>query len=140
MVKLKIQSAQDIVEAYISCLGLKKNDAQVLLDAYPKLSKSNNLIASLNEIVYLKAKEIYKTKLAKTQLTALYKAAFIDLEIAKKYGVKPLLPNFADTDFTELMHKAYIETAPSYKLTEMPTQEIDPIHLHKAKKAKGEKK
>ena len=140
MVKLKIQSAQDIIEAYISCLGIKKSEAQTLLDSYPKLSKSNNLTAAINEIIYLKAKEIFKTKLAKTQLIALYKAAFISLEIAKKYGAKPLLPNFADSDFMELMRKAYIKTAPSYKLTEMPTQEIDTIHLHKAKKAKVEKK
>lgn len=139
MVKLKIQSANDIVAANLSCLGLKKNEAAALLKAYPKLEKAADITAEIDEIIYQKAKKIFKAKLAKIQLVALYKAEFIGLNLPQKYGIKPLLPDFEDNDFKAEMLGAYIEVAPTYKITEMPTQEITTIHLHKAK-SKGEKK
>lgn len=134
MAKLKIQSAEDIVSAYLQCLGIKKTEASPFLNAYSKLENSANLTAELDEVVYQKAKKIFKNKLAKPQLTALYKAVFIELNLAQKFGIKPLLPDFNDAEFIKLMQQSFIEVAPTYKMTAMPTQEISTIHLHKQKK------
>lgn len=139
MVKLKIRSADDIVAANLSCLGIKKNEASYMLEAYPELEKSADITTEIDEIIYRKAKKIFKAKLAKAQLIALYKAEFIGLNSARKYGIKPLLPDFDDEKFNAEMQMAYIEVAPSYKITDMPTQEITTMHLHKVK-SEGEKK
>lgn len=139
MVKLKVQSAEDIVAAYLTCLGLKKSDAPQVLSFYPQLAESGNIMAELDDIIYQKAKSIYKLKMAKIQLVAVYKAAFADIGAAKEYGAEALLPEFDDKNFAAAMRQAYIEAAPSYKLTEMPTQKIETIQLHKHK-SKGEKK
>ena len=134
MAKLKIQSAEDIVSAYLQCLGIKKTEASPFLNAYSKLENSANLTAELDEIVYQKAKKIFKNKLAKPQLIALYKAVFIELNLAQKFGIKPLLSDFNDAEFIKLMQQSFIEVAPTCKMTAMPTQEISTIHLHKQKK------
>ena len=140
MVKLKVQSAQDIIAACLDCLGLAKGTAQIFADAYPQLSSGNDIPAETDEIIYHKAKKIFKTKMPKTQLVALYKAVYINLDCAKKYGVAPLLPDFDNADFDKSMRDSAIIPAPSYKLSEMPTQEISPIHFRKNKSAKkGEK-
>ncbi len=134
MAKLKIQSAEDIVSAYLQCLGIKKTEASSFLKAYPKLENSANLTAELDEIIYQKAKKIFKNKLAKLQLIALYKAVFMERHLAQKFGILPLLPDFSDTEFTKLMQQSFIEVAPACKMTAMPTQEISTIHLRKNNK------
>lgn len=134
MAKLKIQSAEDIVSAYLQCLKIKKTEAAAFLTAYPKLENSANLIAELDDIIYQKAKKIFKNKLAKPQLIALYKAVFIEQNLAQKFGISPLLPDFSDAEFTKLLQQSFIEVAPACKMTAMPTQEISTIHLRKNKK------
>lgn len=137
MVKLKIQSAVDILTAYLHGLGLKKEYAPQMLEVYKNIESSENIIASLDEIIYQKSKRIFKEKLDKIQLVALYKAIFLKCGLAEKYGIAPLLPNFEDKAFCSVMQNAFIKVAPAYKIAAMPTQKIDTIQLHKNK---GEKK
>ena len=131
MVKLKVQSAQDIIAAYLDCLGLSKDQAQALSDAYPKLSGCADIPAEIDEIIYHKAKKIFKAKMPKIQLIALYKAVYINSGCARQYGISPLLPDFDNADFAKAMRSSTIIPAPVYKLSAMPTQEISPIHFHK---------
>ncbi|MDO4162077.1 MAG: hypothetical protein Q4D80_03615 [Pseudomonadota bacterium] len=141
MARLKIQSAEDITAAYLSCLNIKKDAVPLLLKSYPELAKATDIPAEIDEIIYQKAKKIYKTKLPKIQMIALYKAVFLETNLAQQYGVYPLLPDFDDPHCHKLLLQAYIETAPSYKITDMPTQEITPISLQKKRnKHSGEKK
>lgn len=137
MVKLKIQSALDILTAYFYSLGIKKEDASQMLEAYKDIESSENIIAKLDEIIYQKSKRIFKENLDKIQLVALYKAVFLKCNLAEKYGIAPLLPDFQDKEFYEIMRNSCIKVAPAYKIAAMPTQKIDTIQL---RKHKGEKK
>ena len=72
MVKLKIQSAMDILTAYFYSLGIKKEDASQMLEAYKDIESSENIIAKLDEIIYQKSKRIFKENFDKTFLNAAF--------------------------------------------------------------------
>ena len=135
MVKIKIQSAEDIIKAYLACLGYKKDiNIQPLITAYPQLSQATNVLSEMDNIIYHFAQHIFGSRHAKAQTVALFKAVFIDNNIAQTYGILPLLPKFENSVYEQTMKSSGFSVAPAYKITKMPTQEISPIHLHKKSK------
>ena len=137
MAQIKIQRAEDIICAYLVGLGYDKSqDVHPLLAAYPHLEKGN-IPAELDNILYHKALMIWRTKkYSKTKLTAMFKAVFIHQKLAETYGLSPLLPDFDDEVFRNLLQQSsYVCPAPAYKITAMPTQTITSVHLYKGRTA-----
>ena len=137
MVALKIQSVNDVVAAYVQSFGYSDAEAQVLtaeiMQNYAEKLNADDLLSSLNEIVYQKIKPLFAhaKNSEKTQNLALFKALFLMHDGAKicptqLFDDKPLPAQLVEKiNFDEL------KNAPLIKRSQMEAQKIEPIEFWK---------
>ena len=129
MVKIKVHSRNDIIKAYLRGLGYGIDvDISKLFTAYTSLNEQEDISKAFDDIIYNKAKKVFSKDLSKVQSVALYKALFIEGKNAEKYGIDALLPDFTKAD--EYFKNSAFSVFPYYRVSVIPTHEIDPFALH----------
>ena len=130
MVKIRFCSRDDVVKAYLCGLGYGADaDISKLFASYKNLNEDEDVSKILDAIIYDKAKKVFHDNLSKVQMTALYKALFIEEKIAEKYGIDALLPGFNEAD--EYFKKSAFLVVPHYKISTIFKQKIEPLSLSK---------
>lgn len=133
MVTIKIQSANDIIVAYLSSFGFSKKDSQVEYIATDFLTRNlhinhiyDEIIGEFNKKVVLLSKKIYTDKeYDDIELISLFRANFILCEGSKKW---PLIfsDNFKpEEDFIKVMRKNEICPIPEIKIIKMTPQRLE---------------
>ncbi|MFV0627429.1 MAG: hypothetical protein ACK5N8_08810 [Alphaproteobacteria bacterium] len=128
MVTIKIQSATDIIKAYLQSLNYEEKEAEKaaknLLESLKKKFKpDDDIIKIVDTFLLKKAKKVIKNKkLNNEQILAYFKTKFIMEGSAEKYDFKEeLSENFAET-----MNNSGLEIVPEYHLSQMLPQKIEP--------------
>lgn len=115
MVTIKIQSSEDIIQAYLKTLGFEDI---VLTDEFVAKINDKDIVGSLDELLLKQAKRIFDKKMTKEQMVALLKIAFLTEDTAKKYGLQ-----IFDEDFQ--LSAFEFRVVPEYKISKMLPQVID---------------
>lgn len=140
MVTIKIQSADDIIRAYLQSLGFANADVQknirFLKDkAGTSLTDGDKIIKALDNIILTSAKKVFcNSSLDDEQLIALFKLCFLQANGADKWGHKIFETLKEDDDIAKSLREYVVYVAPDYVFSQMKPQEIDiphPSHLLK---------
>jgi len=133
MVTIKVQSVDDIIKAYLQtleCCSTKK--LSVLVPLLKNLlgnldDKAVDVISLLDELVYKKSLTIFgNIKLTKSQMISLCKFCFLESGGFNRWNDELFLPT-TSKNFKSALLEVKISNAPSYKLSHMLAQQIEPI-------------
>lgn len=127
MVAIKIQSASDIVKAYLKGLNYDEKAAEkatknILENLGKKFKPDDDVTKILDDFLLKKAKKVIKNKnLNNEQILAYFKTRFIMENGAEKYDFKD---EMKDSFLEELAQKG-LEVIPEYHLSQMLPQKIE---------------
>ena len=131
MVTIKIQSADDIIEAYLQSLGFSKANAQkdmrfINEKVGSSLTEGDKIIKALDGVLLSSAKKTFKdSSLDDEQLVALFKFCFLQANGAQKWGNKIFDTINENSEIAQVLRKNVVFIAPDYLFSQMKTQEID---------------
>lgn len=130
MVTIKIQSSEDIIQAYFRNLGFSEKQlpelAKIVLSGWEKDSKSGDeLLSFMDQTVLGLAQKIFgKSSLTDEQLVAQFKLCFMLCHGAEKYSAQMIKNQKLPPELPDEMRQFYINTAPECQFSEMSPQEI----------------
>ncbi len=132
MVALKVQSLDGIVTAYAQSLGYRGDGLQktvsFLMDNYAEKLNQEDVIASMDEILYAIVKKYIPTPRGeKTQALAMFKAVFLLNEGAEKCGLALFEKGNITSDLQQILKENMLQSAPQIKPSEMDAQKIETI-------------
>ena len=128
MVTIKIQSASDIIKAYLKGLNYDEKAAEkatknILENIGKKFKPDDDVTKILDDFLLKKAKKIIKNKkLNNEQILAYFKTKFIMENGAEKYDFKEEM----NDSFLEELGQKGLEIVPEYHLSQMLPQKIEP--------------
>lgn len=130
MVAIKIQSLEDIVEAYLKNLGFCGNKLREavasLVDCCGEQIETEDVLASLDRLLMKSASAIFMSKKVEPeQKLAQFKLIFLLKEGALKWPPKVLWDAEAAAELVEAFRKSEVWTVPECKLAPMEAQVIE---------------
>lgn len=130
MVAIKIQSLEDIVEAYLKNLGFCDNKLKEvvvsLVDCCGQQIEAENVLASLDALLLKSASAIFMNEDEEPeQKLAQFKLIFLLKEGALKWPPEVLWNEKAAVELAEEFQQFEIRAVPEYKLTPMAAQVIE---------------
>lgn len=139
MVAIKIQSLEDIVEAYLQNLGFCDNKLKEavtsLVDCCGEQIKSEDVLASLDSLLLKSASAIFKSKnIEPEQKLAQFKLVFLLNDGALKWPPEVLWNQKAAVELAEVFRQFEVRAVPEYKLMPMAPQVIETPQPQKALK------
>lgn len=134
MVALKVQSLDGIVTAYAQSLGYQNENLQktvnFLMDNYAEKLNQEDVIASLDEILYAIVKKYIPTPRGeKTQALSLFKAVFLLNNGAEKCGLALFENGEITPELQQLLKENVLQSAPQIKTSKMDAQKIETINF-----------
>lgn len=140
MVAIKIQSIEDIIQAYLQCLSFDaKLSAKLAEKIKPFVEKpaenGESIIKLLDDYLLKTARKAFPDEnLPDEQLAALFKFCFLRAGGAKVWG-KEFYRSDISEKFKEALNKEKVVNAPVYVMSAMEKQKIEPVipqnFLHK---------
>ncbi len=132
MVALKVQSLDGIVTAYAQSLGYRDEGLQkivnFLMDNYAEKLNQEDVIASLDEILYATVKKFIPTPRGeKMQALAMFKAIFLLNDGAEKCGLALFEKGEISPELQQLLKENVLQSAPQIKASKMDAQKIETI-------------
>lgn len=130
MVTIKIQSSEDIIQAYFRNLGFSEKQlpelVKIVLSGWGKDSKSGDeLLNFMDQTVLGLARKIFgNSGLTDGQLVAQFKLCFMLCNGAEKYSAQMIKNQKMPTELSAEMRRFCINTAPECQFSEMLPQEI----------------
>lgn len=130
MVKVVVRDGREIVRAYLQGLGFGSGcNPDTLINEHPSLREPNgDIVALLDEIIYTAAAKVLPPQLCENprHAAALYKALYMELGGAARWGTAPWREDHVNPPYFEEMKKQVFEVVPPYCFSEMPRQVIEP--------------
>lgn len=129
MVAIKVQSLKDIVIAYFKSIGFSgaklEKAADVIIKRYSSDFEKNDVICILEQILEKNLeKNFSEVKLEPEQKKAWFKAVFLLLNGADKWGVDAFIGENVDKGYIAQIKGYGLYQIPEYKLSHMEAQKI----------------
>lgn len=132
MAAIKVQSLNDITEAYFKSLGFNgsglKNVVKNIMQEYAGKLKDNDVIGSLDGILLeIIKKNFPDNKFPNEQKVAWFKVAFMLNDGAKRWGADVFSKDKFKSDIVEALNKSNLVNVPEYKISYMEVQKIETV-------------
>lgn len=130
MVAIKIQSLDDIIEAYLCGLGFEKKDlkkaSELMLEALGTSYNADNVLASLDALLLKTAVNVFPgNNWEQGQQLAMFKLVFLLSKAAQKWGAQALLAGKISEEMKKTFQAQMMCAAPQYHLSHMQPQKIE---------------
>lgn len=139
MVKIVIRKEREVIQAYLKGMGFSEEyDVEAFLKEHLELDgrSEEDISALLDGLIYAAAAKVLPPELSRQKATALYKALYVELNGAQKWGSAPLSSRYEDPQYVKLMREHVFKSVPECCYSEMPRQELEsfkPSLVHKLK-------
>lgn len=132
MAAIKVQSLNDITEAYFKSLGFGgaglKTVVKTITEEYAGKLKVNDVIGSLDGILLENIKKNFpKNKFPDEQKVAWFKASFLVNDGAKRWGASAFSQEKFKLETAEALIYSNLVNVPEYKISHMEPQKIETV-------------
>ncbi len=130
MAAIKIQSLEDVVEAYCRSLGYNGKNLEQAVAAinghYLEKINAEDIITSLDNILLERIQEFFvDAQMKDFQKTAVFKAVFLSVGGADKWGNLLFEKGELPEELCRLLKKYKLVPVPEVKISCMPAQKVD---------------
>ncbi len=131
MVAINIQSADDIISAYLKYLKFSDKQARKIAATIKEsVAEQHDIVQAIDNLLIPQARAIFSGMyLTDEQLAALYKFCFLQAGGAKKWG-GDFFKQEPSPAFAEALRKEVMLNAPGYQMSHMRQQKIEPVLRH----------
>ena len=128
MVAINIQSADDIIAAYLKYLKFSDKQARKIAAVIKEnVVGQSDIVQAIDDLLIPQARLVFEGMyLTDEQLVALYKFCFLQAGGAKKWGSDFFKPEPSPA-FAEALRREVMLNAPVYQMSRMLPQRIEPV-------------